>query len=72
MPVWHASISCRGVPFVDWTAKERLRAVQLLLWLVDGVGWKVALREKTAFTLQLRKLASESERMLIGPTRDLR
>jgi len=70
--VWHASISVGGRPVDAWTAKEKLRASQLLAWLVDGVGWRVAIRETGFITIQLRKLASEAERLVIGPTRDLR
>lgn len=70
--MWHASVSVKGKPVTEWSPAERLRAEQLLKWLVDGVGAKVALRETTFRTIQVRKLASEAERLTIGPPRDLR
>lgn len=79
MPVWHASVAKHdpsGLVEVEaWRPKDWMRARELLAEVLDGVGRPgepFEVEEKTAFSLQWRRLSSDEERSVIGPAKDVR
>lgn len=76
MPVWHASVAKHGrdglIPVSEWRARDRERAQALLAHTIDGVGDAVEVHEVLSKSIQVRRLASAAERVVIGPTKDTR
>jgi hypothetical protein len=57
---------------VDWSPPERLRAAQLIASALQGVGRNKERHERTVYSVQVRRLASEEEMRIIGPAIDVR
>ncbi len=77
VPVWHASVAkhdVRGlVPVALWRRKDAVWARELLAQVLRGVGLPFhQIEEQTPRSLQARRLASEAERVVIGPVKDTR
>lgn len=76
VPVWHASVAKHEeaglVPVSRWREKDWTRARRLLTAVLEGVGGTQQAEETQRASLQVRRLATETERVIIGPTKDVR
>lgn len=76
VPVWHASVAKHEeaglVPVSRWREKDWTRARRLLADVLEGAGGIQQVEETQRASLQMRRLATDAERAVIGPTKDVR
>lgn len=76
VPVWHAGVAKHEeaglVPVNRWREKDWTRARRLLVDVLEGVGGPQQVEETQRASLQVRRLATDAERGIIGPTKDVR
>lgn len=60
------------VPTSSWRPKDWRRARELLRQVLSGVGRDIEVEEHLLASLQVRRLATEAERAVIGPAKDVR